>query len=381
MPPAERAEHPGRILFLNGVNTAFGGSGRNLVSVWLTSLHRTGTEVNVLDTVPTFGFKRKSACLSALWAAYFLPGTLLRVSRFPGLELTFKLSPILAWRILSRIVRMRPDLVVFSHHSTFAYGLFVSRRRRVFIIHDLLYIRARSMGYPKQLCKMLLNVELWVYKMAEHVVVLSHGERRIVERFLGNRVALASCLDQDEVVTRPPASLDRRVALVSDWRREENLHGLLTFFSVGRDSGTLGSALEFVLYGFESAQATRKIASVAAQTGHTFTTGGTYATFADIGQLFFLVPIYKGAGIKRKTIETLQAGRFVFGTSAAFIGLRPSFLKDRSRSIESPRDIILPDAVPSDISEAFRSYYFAEFGDLGELLVGFLDADPARCNR
>ena len=378
MPSTEHPLAPRRILLVNGVNTAFGGSVRNLIAAWVRSIHRTGADVTVLDTVPSFGIRRKGPLLSALWAAYFLPGTCFRFSRFPGLELLTKLSPILAWRIFWQVASARPELAVFSHHSSFAYGLLVARRRRVFVIQDLLYVRARSMGYSKPLCKLLLNIELRVYRMAEHLVVLSHEERRILESLLGTRVSLVSCLDRDEVVADLPTSYDRRIALVSDWRREENLHGLLTFFSADRKSETPGPRLEFVLYGFESALATRKVASVAVHTGYDFVDGGTYETFTDIGQVFFLVPIYMGAGIKRKTLETLQAGRFVLGTSAAFIGLRPSFLRGRSRAVTSPGDIVLPGAVPSDIRDAFRKYYFTEFSDIGELLVSLLGPDAVR---
>ncbi|MCE9602049.1 MAG: hypothetical protein K8S21_07530 [Gemmatimonadetes bacterium] len=349
------------------------------MSAWLASLRRAGAEVTVLDTVPTFGIRRKGAFLFALWAIYFLPGTLFRLSRFPGFEMLVKLSPILAWRLLRRLVRGRPELVVFSHHSSFLYSLFVARHRRVFIIQDLLYVRARSMGYPKALCKLLFKVECKVYGLAEHLVSLSHDELRILERFLGPRISLASCLDREEVVAGLPATPDRRIALVSDWRRPENLHGLLTFFAPDRDAGGSGERHEFVLYGFDSAAATRKVAAAAPHTGHAFTDGGTYATFTDIQQVFFLVPIYLGAGIKRKTLETLQSGRYVLGTPAAFIGLRPGFLKDRALTVASPRDIVLPDSVPLDIGEAFRKYYFQEFGDIGELLVGFLG--PAAAGR
>ena len=351
------------------------------MSAWLASLDRTDAEVTVLDTVPTFGIRRKGAFLSASWAVYFLPGTLFRLSRFPGFEMLHKLSPFLAWRILGAVFRSRPALVVFSHHSTFLYSLFVARHRRVFIIHDLLYVRARSMGYPKPLCNLLLNIECKVYGLAEHLLALSHDERRILERFLGPRISLASCLDREEVVAGLPETRDRRIALVSDWRRSENLHGLLTFFTQDRDAGGSGQRHEFVLYGFESAAATRKVAAAVPHSRHAFTDGGKYATFTDIKQVFFLVPIYRGAGIKRKTLETLQSGRYVLGTSAAFIGLRPSFLKARSHTVASPRDIVLPDSVPLEIGEAFRMYYFHEFGDIGELLVGFLGPASARRRR
>jgi hypothetical protein len=381
MPAAERAAAHGRILLVNGVNTAFGGSLKNLMSAWVRSLKRTVSSVTVLDTVPQFGIRRKGPLLNALWGAYFLPGTLFRVSRFPAVEMLTKLSPMLAWRIMRQIVRDRPELVVFSHHSSFVYGLLVSRRRRVFVIQDLLYVRARSMGYSKALCKLLLNIELRVYRAAEHLVVLSYHERRILERLLGTPLSLASCLDRDEVDADLPMSHDLRIALVSDWRRGENLHGLLTFFAADAESRTHRPPLEFVLYGFESAEATRQVASAGAHTGHTFTDGGSYQTFTDIGQMFFLVPIFLGAGIKRKTLESMQAGRFVLGTSGAFIGLRPSFLKGRTSIVESFRDIQLPDAVPSDIREAFRQYYFSEFSDFGDLVAGFLEPDTERHRR
>lgn len=147
--------------------------------------------------------------------------------------------------------------------------------------------------------------------------------------------------------------------------KNQHLHGPFAIFLPDRDAGDAGGSVErrgFVLPGFESADATRKVAA-APHAGHAFTDDGTHASLTVIEQVFFLVPIYIGAGSERKTLETLQAGHYVLGTPAAFIGLRPSFLKARARSVASLCEIALLDAVPLDI---------------GELLVGFLGPAAAR---
>jgi hypothetical protein len=356
------------VLFVNGVNTNFGGASVRLNKIWRSSMWDAGCDPHVLDSVPTFGIEKNDFFLKALLALYFLPGTLFRFSRFPGLEILVKLSPILLVRFLWQCFVRRPSLVLLSHHSMFLYGMLLRRRRRVFVVHDLLYIRACSMNYPRFLCKSLFRIECALYGVAAQVLVLSESERRLLDRFLRVPVVLISCLRSEQRSTPVKEAPPRRIALVSDWRRPENLHGLVTFFEKSHSCPRAVGSCVFAIYGLGSESATQALAGLPAGFRFTFVDSGSYRDISEIQENFFLVPTYHGAGIKTKVLEAFDAGRFVVGTRAAFIGLKRASLKDISLIVNTPEEIEFPEVAGTEIREVFHRYYFVHFSDIGSVI-------------
>ena len=360
------------VLFVNGVNTNFGGASVRLNQAWYRSMSDAGCEPDIINSVPTFGIKYNGHILKALLAIYFLPGTLFRIFRFPVFEFLFKLSPIFLICFLVRIIYRRPRLVLLSHHSMFLYGLLLRRHRRVYVVHDLLYIRARSMQYPKFISKMLFRIECAFYGTASQVLVLSQAERRLLSRFLRLPVVLVSCLCAGQRHGSFDETSSSHIAVVSDWRRPENLHGLLTFFKEASPCSMPIDPTAFVIYGLGSKSAAQAVAGLPAAAKFTFIDSGSYQDLSDIREKFFLVPTYRGAGIKTKVLEAFDAGRFVVGTRAAFIGLKRAPLKDISLVVKKPEDIVFSHVSGSEIQAVFRHYYTAHFSDFGSVVRDLL---------
>ncbi len=356
------------VLFVNGVNSAFGGSGANANRNWLASIRRVARCVTVFDSVPTFGVKRMGYPLKAILAVYFMPGTVFRFSRFPGLELLHKLSPICAVRLWMTVRKARPDLMVFSGQNVFLYSLLFPKAKRVFLIQDLLYIRAKSLAFPRVLCKLLFQVERALYRRAAKLTVLSQGERRILARFVDASISLVSCLDVEVAVDTGVTGGGGAVALISDWRRPENRHGVVAFFSGGPAGAACANVPPFVIYGLGIESLREVIVKSGLDGRYRFVYHGAYGALSDVREDVFLVPIYHGAGIKMKVIEALNAGRYVVGTPGAFLGLKRHRLGDVSRVVCNPEDIAAFEADRRMVQDRFRGYYFGCFQQLGDTL-------------
>ncbi len=356
------------VLFVNGVNSAFGGSGANANRNWLASIRRMARRVTVFDSVPTFGFKRMGYPLKAILAVYFMPGTIFRFSRFPGLELLHKLSPICAVRLWMAARKAQPDLIVFSGQNALLYSFIFPKAKRVFLIQDLLYIRAKSLAFPRVLCRLLFHVERALYRRAAKLTVLSEGERRILARFVDASISLISCLDVEVKVETGVTGGAGEVALISDWRRPENRHGVIAFFS-GDSAGTACSDVPpFVIYGLGIESLREVIVKSGLDGRYRFVYRGVYGALSDVREDIFLVPIYHGAGIKMKVIEALNAGRYVVGTPGAFLGLKRHRLVDVSRVVRNPEEIANFEADRRVVQDRFRRYYFRNFQQLGDAL-------------
>lgn len=359
-----------KITFINGVNTAFGGSGANANRTWLASLERIAEAFTVIDTVPRFGLRTKGRLLKLLLALYFLPGTLFRASRVPAAELFYKLSPLLALKLWWRLAQARPDVVIWSHHSMFIYSLLTPFSRRVFLVQDLLYIRARSLGYSRQVCRWVFGLECTLYGRASSLMILSESECRILRRFVSRPTALISCLDARVFAGATSEPDVKGVALISDWRRSENLHGVVHFLSSsGAVAASPGAPPHIAVYGLgiDNLQMELERSGFAARC--VFEYRGVYGHLGEVRESTFLVPIYQGAGIKLKVLEAFANGRYVLGTKAAFAGLRPARLFGICRLVEQPSDISASEPQGPRVREAFANYYSRRFEDIGEVVL------------
>ncbi len=359
-----------KITFINGVNTAFGGSGANANRTWFASLERIAQAFTVIDTVPRFGLRTKGRLLKLLLALYFLPGTLFRSSRLPAAELFYKLSPLLALKFWWHLSQARPDVVIWSHHSMFIYSLLTPFSRRVFLVQDLLYVRARSLGYSRRVCKWVFGLECALYGRASSLMVLSESECKILRRFVSRPTALISCLDDRVFAGATSEPEVKGVALISDWRRSENLHGVIQFLSSRAAVAASPDALPHIAVyglGIDNLQMELERGGLAARC--VFEYRGVYGQLGEVRESTFLVPIYQGAGIKLKVLEAFANGRYVLGTKAAFAGLRPARLRGICGLVEQPSDIVASEPQGSWVREAFAKYYLGRFEDIGQTVL------------
>ena len=358
------------VLFVNGINTDFGGSGAEAKKTWEASLREHSISFEMMQTVPRFGSARKRRWYFLLLALYFLPGTLFRAASTPVFEFAYKLSPLLVLRFLSDQLRLRPRRIVFSHHACFYLALFAARTRRVFLIHDLMYVRARSRGASRRLQRFCLRFELMIYRLAPALLVLSYHEWRVLRRFVGEGVRLITCCDL-RAAAAASAAREQGLAVISDWRRPENIHGAQQFFSSPAAITYNGAPLRFRFFGFGSGALVERLAAAGVSSRIGIADGGVFKDLSDINEGYFFVPIYQGAGIKRKTLEALSAGRMVVGTKAAFIGLPPWIIARVTWRVTAIEDLQAlpelpnPQAFGAALGELSR--WFRGIGEIAEL--------------
>lgn len=375
------------IIIINGINTEKGGSGAHLMETWLSSLRRYGKAYYKIDTIPALPGNICSAIRIGFLALYFLPGTLLRIFRLPLLELTYKVSPFLLLKFLRAMRKYEPQQVLFSHHAVFYLSLFVCRERSHFVIHDLLYRRSRSLGFGRRLSKFVFWAERYVYMRAASLLCLSYHEERILRRFGFKRLQLLSSYSLEGEAFYPESYDSRQLAIVSDWRRGENLHGLMTFFLESAITNKLaeGPIIHCNMYGFESTSAGDKLAGLlGAGSRFDARARGSYKDFLDIPEGVFLVPIYQGAGIKIKLLEAIRHRRYVIGTPAAFVGVPRRWLAGVSTVVSSMSDLpgvnVEVDQQAFVLFEEYYRKYFRELGDFdfddraGEFLYSLIGA-------
>jgi hypothetical protein len=359
------------VLIVNGVTTHFGGSGLQALKSWQNSFSGgpVGCTTWHVAPEPSKNFNRK--VYNLFLGLLFFPGTVFRFLRSPIFEMLYKISPISIIQLWWRISKSTPSYVVFSHHSAFYLAFFVPWRKRCLVIQDLLCARAASMGASRRAKRRILGIELAVYQRCPRLFVLSYNEARILRRFLPDvQIELVSCYDPDVQRECPPAVYDaEEIAIVSDWRRQENCHGLRKFFSSGNGSIKSSAGIRFSIWGFGDNPLS---GTPPAQGDSRFVFHGPYQSYADVKEGIALVPIYQGAGIKLKTLEGFRHRRVVVGTRGAFIGLPPIMLRNISLRVRTPDDfdqlpaLLMHNRLPDEFA-AFWAAYSKHYAPLAQM--------------
>ncbi len=365
-----------RVLFINGVNTAYGGSGAAAVRCWFRSFARFNIDVEELNVHPPMANITNRSVINLIWSFYFLPGTIARLIGTPFMEPFYKLSPFVFIKIIKSLYVSKWDLVVFSHYAVILYAVFIPRLQRVFIIQDLLYRRARSLGFSRYFCRKLFWFELKMYSLSNFLCALSFQEKRILERFIKCDVHLVSCFENRGALLNGSEPVDQNfIAVVSDWRRRENSHGFRKYLLENQyeckfDEKSKPQLTEYRLYGYGSDEFIKLIQKEIKRSSFEITSGGFFNSYSEIPTNFFLVPIYHGAGIKLKTIEALMNGKIVIGTKSAFQGLPVKCVAGIAAVTDNPKDIDQAlDKIGNVDRFNFSRLYSNYFKEIGSVVV------------
>ncbi len=355
-----------KLLFINGINTARGGSAAGSNQFWENSLKKNGINHKIINSVPHIPILQTYYLENIFLAFYFLPGTFFRTFNSSLFEFLYKISPFLLIKIIIEIFLRNPEKIIFSHHSIFYLSVICSKTKRIFLIHDLIYARARSKGASRRLQRLYILFELHIYRNASTIFVQSYHEWRVLSKFLKIPVHLIGCCDLS--LTVPTVASTNDIAVISDWRRSENRHGVVNFLAKPCLDCPGGRPIIFRVFGFDSSVVTAQLTSMKLPSNVKIIDGGRYESLLDIEECFFFVPIYEGAGIKRKTVEAFCSGRFVIGTKGAFVGLPPWMISKISWRVESLEDLQFLPALP-ELNEFEKSLYrlSQSFSMMGEI--------------
>jgi hypothetical protein len=361
---------PNKVLFVNGVSTRFGGSGAYAVRSWLKSLEDSGLDPYHYDIHPIVS-EKKSITQKTFWFIWFLPGSIFRIANIKPFESFYKIGLVTFVELFIRIIFGRYKFVVFSHYMVLLYGCLVPKKSRIFIAQDLLYRRYKSLGYPKAVCKAVFKIEVTAYNKFNKVLFLSYHEKRLFAKFAKTNIHLISCLDLPESTNQKNANnMADGIAIVSDWRRSENIHGLKTYFSKNQNCvpqfGASKVINKFVLYGFDCDKAYSILKKISSDSVWEVECRGQYNSVSEIVQSVFLIPIYQGAGIKLKTIEALMHGKYVIGTPGAFTGLPRDLISGLVQVSHSVHDVYFTNLDPVIYRrDSFREKYNRLFERIG----------------
>lgn len=254
------------------------------------------------------------------------------------------------------------DLIIFNFSQVFIYSIFVIEKK-IFICHDVI-----SQNLSRK--KGLLNKFLYLFGYYSEFLLMRHVKGKVFtfsdkdcllldENFKVASLPINFYIDP-LILSTPVSEINRSASFVlyGAWGRPENSNGLLWFIKNVLPIIEPHYKFEIIGKGIP-----KNILNLIALHSKNFILHGYVENpYSIINKSKALIaPLFEGAGVKVKVIETLSLGIPVIGTPIAFEGISANLL-DKSFTCNSAPEFanaIINFAIPSshDIKNS-REYFF-----------------------
>lgn len=356
-----------RVLLVNTIRTDV-PSGGATVSARLMRSMSSALALQTLKLAPS----SKGRFGEALFALVNLPAPLFvalsRAVPWVWLEFFCRMSVVATLRCLWLRWRFRPDIVVLSHHASFAYAGIFGSTPTILIWHDVPSLKRDANRSARRDARCCARIERMLSRPSQQSLALSDRDSRFLRRFHHLTVGVVAAIDPRPVAV-PVARRGDRLLLVGNWARTENREGAFEFFAAVSEAmadASSTSRMNFIVAGAGANDFCLALRSRWPQTGGLpITTVPRYADLSQFDACALVAPIARGAGIKIKTLEAWSAGLPVLGTAQAFSGIPPAVWRLGGARLESiaalARVCTSPECVELAISPLRASQAFAEY--------------------
>lgn len=215
------------------------------------------------------------------------------------------------------------DLLYLDHSQMFLYGKYFPEVKKLLMAHDVMAQRfSRAGNWLSK--KLILGGEGELMRMPNSTIfTFSEKDNRIVKEAYGlDALATNFFLDQ-MVVDAVPSRIDKRIVFMGKWKRPDNFDGLKWFFDnvynkISKDL-TISIVGKWLPEQFEARL--KKLNNV------------EYLGFVEnpydmiANSMATISPLFSGAGVKVKVVESLACGTPVIGNDIAFEGIADTYRK------------------------------------------------------
>lgn len=229
-----------------------------------------------------------------------------------------RFSWVTAWSLQQLSRKKDYDFVYFDFSQVFVYSLFF-KQRKVLMLHDVMYQKYTRAGYPLERLWIKFNESFLVHQQDTHLITFSSKDQHLirtkyeVNASVSRFYITASSGDKNESIHGHDY-----FCFYAAWNRPENYEGLLWFLE---NVAPIVSIYRFMVVGAGMPSTILAQLSKFKNFEYTGFVDDPYVLIRSAQAL--IAPIFKGAGVKVKVIESLACGTPVIGSSMAFEGIDP----------------------------------------------------------
>lgn len=248
---------------------------------------------------------------------------LLNFIRYPIVHPTFSIR--FDRRVLRQIKKLMKKsnykAIILNHSNMFLYGKYLdSKIPKLLFCHDVIaqrVLRSSSLLVAK-FC--IHSERLLLEQPNAHIFSFSQKDCDLIEKIYGKKANVNLDYIDEKIINVEPKKIEDYFVLFGDWRRKENSLGALWLLN------TIGELLHNDI----------KIKIIGRQFPMDQVKQSNKITIDNLGFVdnpydiisqskALISPLFRGAGIKVKVIESLACGTPIIGTEIAFEGLPQEF--------------------------------------------------------
>lgn len=222
--------------------------------------------------------------------------------------------------VIKRMEKTSYDIVYLDHSQMYLYGKYLEGKK-ILMAHDVMGQRYERTG-SALLRKLVLNSEGKMFQLNNSTVFsFSDKDQAIIKRLYGVDSQVTHFFLDNMVVKASPSKIENRLIFFGKWKRPDNYEGLKWFFE--NVAHLLSDSIKVSIIGGWLPEEFQKQYVDGTRVQYLGFVDDPYQLIAD--SIAVISPLFSGAGVKVKVVESLACGVPVVGNDIAFEGIGQEF--------------------------------------------------------
>ena len=213
------------------------------------------------------------------------------------------------------------DFVYFDFSQVFVYSLFIRKPFKIMMSHDVIFQKIKRNKFNKinPFNLLLFFSEKKILKSANLIMVFSKKDKELIKDLYNLNASVVSFFIDKKIkkLKYEDIKIERKFCFFGAWNRPENSDGLMWFMDNVFPSVEETIKFEIIGPGLENSFFERF--NTKERVTYLGFLENPYSKIAE--SLALIAPIFQGAGVKVKVVESLAVGTSVIGTQIAFEGI------------------------------------------------------------
>ena len=215
------------------------------------------------------------------------------------------------------------DLMFLDHSQMALYGEYFPDMKKILMSHDVMAQRySRSGNWLSK--KLIISGEKRMMKQKNLIVFsFSEKDRKIIRETYGIDSKVTHFFLDNCILKAVPTKIENRIVFFGKWKRIDNFEGLKWFFDNVYDQ--IEKSIEIDIIGNWLPDDFKERISKLDNVKYLGFVENPYPLIAN--SIATVSPLFSGAGVKVKVVESIACGTPVIGTEIAFEGLPEKYSK------------------------------------------------------
>lgn len=219
------------------------------------------------------------------------------------------------------VAKNKYDLLYLDHSQMFLYGKYFPEVKKVLMAHDVMAQRFFRRGNWLSK-KLIFYAEGKLMKMPNSTVfTFSEKDNRIIKEAYGLDAHATNFFLDQIVLDAIPTNIENYIVFFGKWKRSDNFDGLKWFFENVYDK--LNKSIRIYIIGKWLPEDFEKKIKKLPNVEYLGFVDNPYKMIAN--SIATISPLFSGAGVKVKVIESLACGTPVVGNDIAFEGISEKY--------------------------------------------------------